>query len=423
MTDWDLMTPGIGLTSIGIVGVGISLSGTAKTFLDGMHAVTLLTMFIGMIFLASGLFKDGFPTSGRAKSATFVTLGFLVTFGFAAAVTVSTQVPSIYAYIGLMLIISIPATVLTVASHRGTQYLKAMAVIFVGAAIVGGLTFYAFGLVTPKPPAPEEEEEAEEGAEPLPAEEPTTPPANTISATILPGASAQGNPDYDPDPITINQGDGVQWTNEDNAPHTVTSSQQGVFDSGLINAGDTWLLNSAEIAPAEYEYFCTLHPFMVATLAISDGAATPSQSSENATTTQGAAVNNQSSTSANNTAAGNNTTSTTAAAATPSASTASGSVTTISIIVGASVPTNGQFYEPNNVETTIGSMVTWVNDDSAPHTVTSGSVENNRPTPDGSFDSGIMNPGDSFPFVFDKAGEFVYYCTVHPWMTGKITSN
>ena len=56
MTDWDLLTPGIGLTSIGIVGVGISLSGIAKTFLDGMHAVSLLTMFIGMIFLASGLF-------------------------------------------------------------------------------------------------------------------------------------------------------------------------------------------------------------------------------------------------------------------------------------------------------------------------------------------------------------------------------
>ena len=299
MTDWDLMTPGIGLTSIGIVGVGISLSGIAKTFLDGMHAVTLLTMFIGMIFLASGLFKDGFPTSGRAKSATFVTLGFLVTFGFAAAVTVSTQVPSIYAYIGLMLMISIPATVLAVASYRGSQYLKAMAVIFIGAAIVGGSTFYAFGLVTPKPPAAEEEEEeeqAEQGAESAPTQEPATPPPNTISARILPGASAQGNPDYDPDPITITQGDGVQWTNEDNAPHTVTSSEQGVFDSGLINAGDTWQLNSAEIAPAEYEYFCTLHPFMVAMLAVSDGTAMSPQSSENATS-QGAAGNNQSNTS------------------------------------------------------------------------------------------------------------------------------
>src|SRR5918996_2217947 len=306
MTDWDLMTPGIGLTSIGIVGVGISLSGIAKTFIDGMHAVTLLTMFIGMIFLASGLLKDGFPTSGRAKSATFITLGFLVTFGFAAAVTVSTQVPSIFAYIGLMLIISIPATVLAVASYRGTQYLKAMAVIFISAAIVGGSTFYAFGLVTPKPPVLEEEQE--EGAESPAAEEPAAPPANTISATILPGSSAQGNPDYDPDPITISQGDGVQWTNEDNVPHTVTSRQEGVFDSGLINPADMWLLNSAEITPAEYEYYCTLHPFMVATLVVSDGAATPpSQSSENATTTQSAAVNNQSGTSANNTAAGNNT--------------------------------------------------------------------------------------------------------------------
>jgi plastocyanin len=312
MTDWDLMTPGIGLTSIGIVGVGISLSGIAKTFLDGMHAVTLLTMFIGMIFLASGLFKDGFPTSGRAKSATFVTLGFLVTFGFAAAVTVSTQVPSIYAYIGLMLMIAIPATVLAVASYRGTQYLKAMAVIFLGAAIVGGSTFYAFGLVTPKPPAAEEEEEAEQGAESPPAQEPATPPANTISARILPGASAQGNPDYDPDPVTIKQGDGVQWTNEDNSPHTVTSSEQGLFDSGLINAGDTWLLNSAEIAPAEYEYFCTLHPFMVATLVVSDGTAMPPQSSENATT-QGATGNNGSNPSVNNSAAGNNNTTATSA--------------------------------------------------------------------------------------------------------------
>jgi len=418
MTDWDLLTPGIGLTSIGIVGVGISLSGIAKTFIDGMHAVTLLTMFIGMIFLASGLFKDGFPTSGRAKSATFVTLGFLVTFGFAAAVTVSAQVPSIYAYIGLMLIISIPATVLAVASYRGTQYLKAIAVIFIGAAVVGGSTFYAFGLVTPKPPAAEEEQ-TEQGAESPPTEETTTPPANTISARILPGASAQGNPDYDPDPIAIKQGDGVQWTNEDNSPHTVTSSEQGVFDSGLINAGDTWLLNSAEIAPAQYEYFCTLHPFMVATLVVSDGAATPAQSSENATT-QSAAANNQSSTSANTTAAGSNTTTATSAA---SASPAIDSVTTVSIIVGASVPTNGQFYEPNDLETTIGSMVTWVNADTAPHTVTSVMVENNRPRPDGSFDSGIMNSGDSFPFVFDKAGEYPYYWTIHPWMTGRVTSS
>jgi plastocyanin len=398
MTDWDLMTPGIGLTSIGIVGVGISLSGIAKTFIDGMHAVTLLTMFIGMIFLASGLFKDGFPTSGRAKSATFVTLGFLVTFGFAAAVTVSTQVPSIYAYIGLMFIIAIPATVLTVASYRGVQYLKPMAVIFVSAAIVGGTTFYAFGLVTPKPPVPAEEEEEEEEAPP-PAEEPAVRPANTISARILPGASAQGNPDYDPDPLTVNQGDGVEWTNEDNAPHTVTSRQEGVFDSGIIDAAAKWLLNTADLQPAEYEYYCTLHPFMVATLVVT-GSSAANQTAGNATTA-GAAANQIA----------------------PNSRAASPLVTSVSIPNGASVPTNEEFYAPDDVQITVGSAVTWKNDDTASHTVTSGTVQNNTPTPDGRFDSGIMNAGDSFSFVFDKAGEYPYYCTIHPWMTGKVTAN
>jgi plastocyanin len=409
MTDWDLMTPGIGLTSIGIVGVGISLSGIAKTFIDGMHAVTLLTMFIGMIFLASGLFKDGFPTSGRAKSATFVTLGFLVTFGFAAAVTVSTQVPSIFAYIGLMLIISIPATVLAVASYRGVQYLKPMAVIFISAAIVGGTTFYAFGLVTPKAQVPAgEEQEA-----PPPAEEPAARPANTISAMILPGASAEGNPDYDPDPLTVNQGDGVEWTNEDNTPHTVTSKQEGVFDSGIIDAAAKWLLNTADLQPAEYEYYCTLHPFMGATLVVTGGAAA-NQTAGNATTA-GAAANQT---------AGNATTAGAAAnQMAPNSRAASPLVTSVSIANGASVPTNEEFFAPDDVQVTVGSMVTWKNDDTASHTVTSGTVQNNTPTPDGRFDSGILNAGDSFPFVFDKAGEYPYYCTIHPWMTAKVTAS
>src|SRR5215217_7120362 len=395
MTDWDLMTPGIGLTSIGIVGVGISLSGIAKTFIDGMHAVTLLTMFIGMIFLASGLLKDGFPTSGRAKSATFITLGFLVTFGFAAAVTVSTQVPSIFAYIGLMLIISIPATVLAVASYRGAQYLKPLAVIFVSAAIVGGSTFYAFGVVTPKPP-----DAADEGQQASPpAEEPAARPANTISARILPGASAEGNPDYDPDPLSVNQGDGVEWTNEDNTPHTISSKQEGVFDSGIIDAAAKWVLNTADLQPAEYEYYCTLHPFMGATLVVT-GSSAANQTAGN-TTTAGAAANQMA----------------------PNTRAASPLVTSVSIANGASLPTNEEFYAPDVARITVGSMITWKNDDTTSHTVTSGTVRNNTPTPDGMFDSGILNAGDSFPFLFDKAGEYPYYCTIHPWMTAKVTAS
>jgi plastocyanin len=426
MTDWDLMTPGIGLTSIGIVGVGISLSGIAKTFIDGMHAVTLLTMFIGMIFLASGLFKDGFPTSGRAKSATFITLGFLVTFGFAAAVTVSTQVPSIFAYIGLMLIISIPATVLAVASYRGAQYLKPLAVIFVSAAIVGGSTFYAFGVVTPKAPDTADEEQQA----PPPAEEPAARPANTIAARILPGASAEGNPDYDPDPLSVNQGDGVEWTNEDNTPHTVSSKQEGVFDSGIIDAAAKWVLDTADLQPAEYEYYCTLHPFMGATLVVTGSSGANQTAAGNATTT-GAAANqtaagNATTTgaAANQTAAGNATT--TGAAANqmaPNSRAASPLVTSVSIANGASVPTNEEFFVPDDAQITVGSMVTWKNGDTASHTVTSGTIQKNTPTPDGRFDSGILNAGDSFPFLFDKAGEYPYYCTIHPWMTAKVTAS
>ena len=260
MSDWDLITPGIGLTSIGIVGVGISLSGIAHTFIEGMHAVSLLTMFIGLIFLAAGIFKDGFPTSGRAKSATFITLGFLVTFGFAAAITSGTRIPSIFAYIGLMLIISIPATVLTVASYKRTPYFKAIAVIFVIAGLVGASTFYLFGLVTPKTQQ-DEVKAAEASQNETPSIRNIT---NAVKAAILAGASAQGNPSYEPANITVPKDGGIEWTNNDNVPHTVTSSVDDgkTFDSKIIKPNATFILDAMSLKETQYDYFCTLHPYM-----------------------------------------------------------------------------------------------------------------------------------------------------------------
>jgi plastocyanin len=258
MTDWDLITPGIGLTSIGIVGVGVSLSGIAHTFTEGMHAVTLLTMFIGLIFLAAGIFKDGFPTSARAKSATFITLGFLVTFGLAAAITISTRIPSIFAYIGLMLIISIPATVLTVASYKRTPYFKAIAVIFVIAAVVGASTFYVFGLVTPKA-----QQENIDSAEAKQNETSSVRNiTNLVKSTILPGSSAQGNPSFEPVNIKVPKDGGIEWTNNDNVPHTVTSliDDGKTFDSKTIKPNATYILDAMNLKDAQYDYFCTLHP-------------------------------------------------------------------------------------------------------------------------------------------------------------------
>lgn len=409
MTDWDLLTPGIGLTTIGIAGVGISLSGIAKTFIDGMHAVSLLTMFIGMIFLASGLFKDGFPSSGRAKSATFITLGFLVTFGVAAAVTVSTQVTTIFAYIGLMAIIGIPAAVLAFVSFRKPQYLKALGVIFIAASAVAGITFYAFGLVTPRPPAEEAPAEASSGE---PDEEPAAAPANIVPAVILAGASSQDNPDYEPDPVTAGVGDGIEWTNEDNAPHTVTHrvTESPLFDSGIITAGKAWKFDTSELAEGEYEYYCTLHPFMTAFLTLhAAGTSPPSGETEGApaegNATRGSAPVEGSATEQGAAGEGNNA--------------PADLVTAISIPQGASVPTNVDFFVPEVIETVVGGMVTWTNDDTAVHTVTSGDAETVEA--DGTFDSKIMSPKKKFSHVFEEEGNYDYFCQLHPFMVGTVT--
>jgi plastocyanin len=315
MTDWDLLTPGIGLTSIGIVGVGISLAGIAETFIDGMHAVSLLTLFIGLIFLAAGIFKDGFPRSPRAKSATFITLGFLVTFGIAAAVTISTTVPSIFAYIGLMMVIAIPATVIIVASYKESPYVKGLTVIFVAAAVVGGGTFYVFGLVSPKVPPEEDAVQGQDGGGNASSTDgnassteslASTNASNTTrsssgpvgSVSIPPGSSAEGNPSYDPAILNVSKGESIEWTNNDNAPHTVTSSvdEGQTFDSSLINAGGTFLLQTSNLSEGKYDYFCTLHPFMKGSLVFNGNNATTSGNQSNVNSSL---VTNVSSTSPN----------------------------------------------------------------------------------------------------------------------------
>jgi plastocyanin len=464
MTDWDLLTPGIGLTSIGIVGVGIALSGIAKTFLDGMHAVSLLTMFIGMIFIASGLFKDGFPTSDRAKSATFITLGLLVTFGFTAAVTTGTQTPSIFAYIGLMLLIAIPATVLTVASYRRTPYIKALAVIFIGAAVVGGSAFFAFGLVTPKAPSVVEEggvgggggkgetagdDNNNQQQQQQQQQQQTTQPVELTKVSILPGASAEGNPAYDPENLNVPMGVGIQWINNDNAPHTVTSLKDDgkSFDSSIILPNGNYTLDTSALDESEYEYFCTLHPYMKAKFIMSTDAA-PTTSGPNSQNNSGTgnissasgskqqAANETNDNTMENISNGNNSTEgiintaknnstnepqVSSANATSvrnmSAGTSTSSISTISIVSGSSLPSNREFYVPKTVETTVGSMINWKNEDFGPHTVTSGDATTGKT---GVFDSNIMQKGSTFSFLFDKVGEYDYFCTLHPFMTGRV---
>jgi plastocyanin len=58
-----------------------------------------------------------------------------------------------------------------------------------------------------------------------------------------------------------------------------------------------------------------------------------------------------------------------------------------------------------------GTTVTWVNDDDIPHTVVAR---------DKAFRSKVLDTGDRFSFTFAKAGQFVYFCSLHPHMTGTV---
>lgn len=73
-------------------------------------------------------------------------------------------------------------------------------------------------------------------------------------------------------------------------------------------------------------------------------------------------------------------------------------------------------YIPSVLTIRVGESVSWQNQDVAYHTVTSGLYDN----PDGLFNSGHLDPNQSFSITFDKKGNFNYYCTLHPWMKGKI---
>jgi plastocyanin len=77
-------------------------------------------------------------------------------------------------------------------------------------------------------------------------------------------------------------------------------------------------------------------------------------------------------------------------------------------------------YIPFNVSISTGEEITWSNDDTAAHTVTSGSPADG---PDGNFDSGLFMAGGTFSTTLDESGEYPYFCMVHPWMTGNITVN
>ncbi len=70
---------------------------------------------------------------------------------------------------------------------------------------------------------------------------------------------------FNPPKITIKAGTTVTWTNEDDIPHTVTSSKL-VFKSKALDTGDGYSFTFA--TPGTYAYFCSLHPHMTGSIVV-----------------------------------------------------------------------------------------------------------------------------------------------------------
>jgi plastocyanin len=68
-------------------------------------------------------------------------------------------------------------------------------------------------------------------------------------------------------------------------------------------------------------------------------------------------------------------------------------------------------YEPDPVTVQVGGKVIWLNQDTAPHTATAD---------DGSFDTGTLERGKLKSETFKQAGNYTYFCEIHPTMHGTV---
>ena len=258
---------------------------------------------------------------------------------------------------------------------------------------------------TERPAAEEGQEQQQQGG--APAE------AGTTSITILQGAAVQGSPDYDPDSAQVPVGNKVVWDNQDTVPHTATSgtgpqdpNSAQLFDTGIVNGGEqSTAVELQGVSEGQtIPYHCTIHPYMTGEIKV----AAAGQGGGGGAQTQGGAGGGGA---ANQTGGG---------AATTGAA-GGGGGPTINILEGAAVQGSPD-YDPDQLTASAGADVTVVNQDTVPHTATSGTGPQD-PQSGQLFDTSIINPSESATISLAQAkpGQYDFYCMIHPYMTGKIT--
>lgn len=292
----------------------------------------------------------------------------------------------------------------------------------------------------------------------------------TTVITVPQDADDLGAGAYSPNPASVSGDSTITWNNIDDSPHTATADD-GSFDTGIINGGSSGsALISTSTGTGTIPYHCNVHPEMRGTLQVialstipssnstlQDAPVTVTSSSNNSTiqnlqeailalqqaigSLQQALVALQQSASQDGNVtifSGNNNT-----AASPIQEEQQQQPAlpppqqpqsqqqqqqrqqenlTVSIVQGSSTLTDNGGFQPNRIQLPAGDTVTWRNDDLEAHTVTSGSDG----VPDNKFNSSpnfipLITPGATFSHTFIQAGEYPYFCLLHPNMVGTVT--
>jgi plastocyanin len=80
-----------------------------------------------------------------------------------------------------------------------------------------------------------------------------------------------------------------------------------------------------------------------------------------------------------------------------------------------SIEINGYAFSPKTTSVSVGSTVTWTNNDPVAHTITSDSGTE--------LSSPLIAPGTTYSHKFDTKGIFDYHCSIHSIMKGEIVVN
>jgi len=208
----------------------------------------------------------------------------------------------------------------------------------------------------------------------------TEPVEIPIGADDL-ACSTETNHCFNPESVTVNQGEIVRWTNVDTAPegHTVTSDDGVSFDSGLgtpLFNGMSFVVDTSTLQPGTYGYHCQIHPWATGSLTVD---AVPSHHSIEIPDASPQGFPNPCDTTLN------------------------------------------LCYNPDDLTVTRGDIVTWTNADDVTHTTNSDDgtswISGNL------FGTGFgVSPTG---FILDTAplagGDYPYHCIIHPWQVGSLT--